>query len=860
VTVQLVEREHVLDALADHLAAATDGDGRIVLLHGEAGVGKTAVLTAFADRAGESVDVLWGWCEPLSTPCPLGPVLDIAEALGTPLSAQVAASIGVAEACRAVMDTLRAGPKVVFFEDLHWADAATLDLTAMLARRIRQVPTLLAVTYRDDEIGPMHPLRSMLGYMAGLPAVHRYSIEPLSRDGVARLARGLLPVDELYRVTSGNPFFITEVLAGSGEGIPGTVAASVSGRLARVSQLARRAAGAVSVLGPHATPDLVNALIEGAEDSLGELLGAGILTATDTCVRFRHELARLAVLEAISGIDRATLHARALQVLCTDPHHTDHPALLAHHAEAAGDAAAVVRYAPRAAVRAAHLGAHREAAAQFERTLRFDHLLSPEQRVGLLEGLAHVRMHTRFTEAVQAMRQALDLRRELCDPVNEGNDLRWLSGLLMPMGECADAWRYGQEALLTLDTLPPCRELAWAHLNLCQLSAYDQRGTRSAEEHAQRAIAIAEQINCPEVSWQAHFHLAAAKYVCGDAQDRAWADMERARSGARQAGLVDTASFLTMQAAWLAAPQRDDLRVAAMVDELEAEVEDREVFGFLLCARSYRALGLLHTGAWDAATDLATSVLDHPGAPPVSRLIPLTVLGLIRIRSGDRHGNALLNEARGSYERSGWTLLVDAARAESAWLVGDNERAVTETERGLDAVTPHTSQWCVGEVARWLRLAGGISPDVRVAEPFTLELTGAWREAAQEWERRGYAYDAALARISGDVPALLAALETFEALGARPAASIARNRLRVLGHRVSSRGPRASTRSNRYGLTNRQAEILRLVAEGLTGPQIAALLHLSHKTVDNHVNAAMAKLGTRSRADAARLLSEQGIH
>jgi DNA-binding CsgD family transcriptional regulator len=858
VTSQLVERDRVLDALSDHLGSAVRGCGRVVLLHGEAGVGKTAVLRAFADQVGDTTEVLWGWCEPLSTPRPLGPVLDVAPGLGSEVRTQVEHGPGgVAEVCRAMMDALRAASKVLVFEDVHWADAATLDLISMLARRIEQVPALLTVSYRDDEIGPAHAIRSMLGYLAGLRAVHRYAIEPLTRDGVARLARDRIPIDDLYRVTGGNPFFVTEVLAAGGKGIPDTVADSVAGRLARVSPAARRTAEAVSVIGSPAALHLVHAVVNGTDNGVGELLEAGVLIALDAGVGFRHDLARMAVLDALPTFERVGLHARVLQALRADPGAADDAALLAHHADAAGDGDAVMRYAPAAAERAAALGAHREAAAQYERALRFPGSLPPARQAELLEGLAHARMHTGFTGAVQAMEQALELRRDLGDTLHECNDLRWLSGLFMPMGRCAEAWEAGRRAVRKLETLPPLRELAWAHLNLCQLSAYDQRGTLIAEYHARRAVALGERMGDREVVWQAHFHVAAAQYACGEGgQADPWADMERIRLGAREAGLEDSALFFAMQAAWLAAPQRDHDRVAAMARELEGVAGDRDVQTYLLCTRGYQTLGLLHTGAWEEATELATSVLDHPASPPVTRLLPLTILGLIRARRGDPDGLALLDQARNSFERSGWTLLVDAARAEAAWLASDPRRACAETTCGLAAVTPHTSPWCAGEVARWARVIGTAPPSVRVAEPFALEIAGDWQTAAKEWDQRDCAYDAALARLGGDLPALLTALETFESLGARPAALITRNRLRELGHRIGSRGPRATTRSNRHGLTTRQVEIIELVAEGLTGPQIAARLHLSPKTVDHHVNAAMIKLGAHSRTEAARLLTE----
>jgi DNA-binding CsgD family transcriptional regulator len=172
--------------------------------------------------------------------------------------------------------------------------------------------------------------------------------------------------------------------------------------------------------------------------------------------------------------------------------------------------------------------------------------------------------------------------------------------------------------------------------------------------------------------------------------------------------------------------------------------------------------------------------------------------------------------------------------------------------RGLAAATADSDPWSVGALARWARLAGGRPPVGRAAGPFALELAGDWRAAARAWEALGCRYDAALARLAGDAAAVGQAVEVFQSLGARPAAARARQRLRHLGVHYGTRGPRAATRANPHGLTARQLEILQLVADGLTGHAIATRLHLSPKTVDHHVTAALTTLGVHSRADAVR--------
>lgn len=160
----------------------------------------------------------------------------------------------------------------------------------------------------------------------------------------------------------------------------------------------------------------------------------------------------------------------------------------------------------------------------------------------------------------------------------------------------------------------------------------------------------------------------------------------------------------------------------------------------------------------------------------------------------------------------------------------------------------------VGELAVWRVRAGVLGdPPPRCLRPYALELAGDHRGAAAEWARLGAPYDRALALIGADAPdAPLEALALLDELGAVPVAGRVRARLRALGARRIPRGPRPSTRANPAGLSSREVEVLDLVAQGLSNPEIAERLFLSARTVEHHVAAARRKLGAGSRREAAR--------
>ena len=252
---ELLERSQHLSALGASLAeVASRHRGRLVLVSGEAGVGKTALVRRFCDVQGGSARVLWGNCEALFTPRPLGPLFDIAETTAGELEELVASGGKVHEVVAALARELgRQAPTVIVLEDIHQADGATLDVVRLLGRKVGTIPALIVATYREDDLAGAHPLRIVLGELAAASDVERLGIEPLSPAAVADLAQSHeLDPDELFRKTAGNPFFVTEVLGAEADEIPHTVRDVVLARAARLSSPARRLLEAVAALPPRA--------------------------------------------------------------------------------------------------------------------------------------------------------------------------------------------------------------------------------------------------------------------------------------------------------------------------------------------------------------------------------------------------------------------------------------------------------------------------------------------------------------------------------------------------------------------------------------------------------------------------------
>jgi predicted ATPase len=238
----LLERDQFLYALDESLRHAAAGHGQLALVSGEAGIGKTSLVEHFIERCPPGTRTLWGACETLFTPRPLGPLYDIAQQTQSPLRAALEGQANRATLFAAVMDELtgRPAPTVVVLEDLHWADEVTLDLVKFLAHRIHRTTALLIVTYRDEEPGRGHPLRLVLG---DLPArsVTRLQLPLLSEAAVTTLAQqAARSGTDLYRATSGNPFFLSALLASDAPGVPTSVSDAVLTQVARRAPEAQR--------------------------------------------------------------------------------------------------------------------------------------------------------------------------------------------------------------------------------------------------------------------------------------------------------------------------------------------------------------------------------------------------------------------------------------------------------------------------------------------------------------------------------------------------------------------------------------------------------------------------------------------
>jgi DNA-binding CsgD family transcriptional regulator/tetratricopeptide (TPR) repeat protein len=900
--ITLLERDTALDELHQALSRTRNGQGQTVLLAGAPGIGKSSLVEGFvqcvraatlsqgpqgmAAKTGQGLQVLWGGCEALSTPRPLGPLYDMA----AQSPAALAQALQDTPQAAAILDALQSlllqshQPTLLVFEDLHWADHATLDVVQLLGRRVARLPALLVLTYRDE---PGHNGSNLQRCLAALPpaSTSRIVLQPLSPAAVATLAaHDQRTPEHLFELTQGNPFYLSEVLAFPNVLVPTSVHEAVLTHVHALPEMARRVCELVSVVPGTAafaaSVDLLGHLFSKGKalqraDALDACIHAGVLLQDDTGLRFRHELARLAVEETLLPQRKRALHAAVLELLLQQPHMSN--ARLVHHAAQAGLADMVLALAPKAAQDATRHGAHSEALAHFAAALPYLAQALPALQAHILEGWATAACATTGpdAQAVQAMERAIALWRAECNTQRLAGALQQLADMFHALWQIPAALRCVEEAIDLLKTSRLHVRAASAVL----VEAYNQRAhfymeasqTEQALTWGDRAMALARQLH-PGVSAAGEAHALA---ITGAALLRAGVDEGATRLRTSLAQQTDASPLKPQITAYLHLAE-SSLRhyqlasAEAVCAEALARFRDSGYTQhYFLGLQAHLALV---RGRYAEAMARADVVLSRLHGPLTVMQWPLLLAaGLARSRSGTPGGLDLLQQC---YAMSlgfspHYLLPAGVALAEAQLLHGDLPAAQATLlqcwqQRGFE-----NSPWLIGAVRTGAYRLGVALPnadqvaDAAVAKPFALELAGDHANAAAYWAAAGAPYEQAynLMHCTGggsangangvngesSVEAVQQAISVWASIGAHPAESRARAEARQRGLRGIRRGPYSAARSNPMGLSARELQILHLLSEGHSNAHIAQQLTRSERTIEHHVSRMLAKVGAPHR-------------
>lgn len=828
----LLERDRHLERLDALLAGAAAGHGRIVLLSGEAGAGKTALLGAFIERS-PGVRVLRSFCEDLGIPDALGPLYDLARDAGRVLARnQGQPQISLFSDALSMLSE-GDGATVAVIEDLHWADDATVDFVRYLGRRIEHTRLLLVLTARTESAVGQRRLRRAL---ADVPAalVTRLEVPLLSETAVETLA-GQTGVDAraVYRATSGDALFVTELLkAGPAQELPGSLREAILARIERLPQAARAALDAVSVFPRQADADVLGELVA-QRGALDVAVDAGMIERAGESYSFRHEITRRVVEAELPEFRRRELNAGVLAAL---RNRVGIPiARLAHHAQEAGEVDAIAELSPAAGFWASSVGAHHQAARHFQAALQ----AAPGQP-DLLQALAiECHMIGRLDDALAAESEALALHRGAGRTAEEGASLRWLSRFSYLAGRRNDAERFGHEAVGVLERLPPSGDLATAYANLSQLEMLADH-ERGALDWGGRARDLAEALGRQDI-------VCVVLNNMGTAQR--WRDLGTTRT------LLRDSLALALANNWQEHAARAYANLGSAEIELHAIDEgiatlttgvaycaERDLDTLRLYMKGWLARAHLMRGEWDLAQDEASSVLGDELATSLARFQACETIARLRLRRGDPAVTEPLAELEAflAAGREFQRLMPYATlMAERAWLTSKRaEQAVALLDEAR-ALSPAPN--ANAEIDFWSAVLSGRALD--------------WPQVTGERAEIGMPFEDAVALLHGNDGSARIALARFDQLGA---AAVLEHGRRVLGER-GLRGPRRTTLAHGAGLTVREADVLRLLGDGLSNKSIAGALGISPKTVDHHVSAVIGKMGADSRSHAVALALRQGL-
>lgn len=821
-------------------------------------------------------------------------------------------------AFRALRELLVAfGPTVLVLEDLHWADEATIELLAFLGARIPPELSLV-LTYRHEELDPLSSLFELVCRPPAGTRVVRIPLHPLSWKEVGQLVCALLGTksvsDEfaiyLHERTSGLPFAVEEVLRLLRERedvvveggrwtrraldqleVPAAIRDSIAKRIERISEDGRRVVRASAVLASPAEQALLARVADLPEERAGggiaEALGLVILDEdAEGRFAFRHALARQATLEAILGPERRKLHLRAARILeRVEPS----PARIAHHYREAGRTGPWREWAERAADVASSRGDHTEAARQLRAVLLSEGLDRADQariarKLGdaALHGLAHAK-------SIELVRRTID---EVPMPDVIRGELRFSLGrMLMQAGHAAEGFGEIERAVPELRDRPLLAARAMSSL------AYPFLRHGHLRQHLlwlDRALQAARASPDPVVSTILAVDRATVYSAIGDV--RTW---EALAEIPHDAPTVEQRQHLVrarLNVAWSAMFLGYHGRAHALLAEGRRLAKR---FGYTRWDLALDTSALLldwFAGRWDGLSARAEELVAATEDFPVAGLDAQLVLAMLSLATGQPAAEARLAGLHDLGLETGFLPGMTTASGGIAWLRlsrGDATGAANQTAAALDVIR-HKGIWTwatnLAPAAVAAAAAAALDPSSIVDEfrrglvdrdspagtaalaecrAISLDAEGEaaravslWRRAERAWSQISRPHDAArasegLGRVlakSGHpegAQRLRAALEAFRDLGATWDAARVRRTMREHGVPVVSRRGRRG-----YGdrLSPREEEVARLAAEGRTNREIAEILFLSPRTVEEHVAKALRKLRIGSRRDLAERL------
>jgi len=844
---ELIERAGFLAALHTKFETIKIAEGHCLLLSGEAGIGKTSLVRAFRNEIKNDCKILQGTCDALFTPRPLAPLYDIAWQMQSDVMDRIKDKRDRTALFTSLLQELNAQkePVVLIFEDIHWADEATLDFIKFLARRINQVHCLFILTYRDNEIHSGHPLRNVFGQLSR-DTFTRLQLSALSKEAVEIMAaeKGYSG-ESVYSITGGNPFYVTEILASYSSGVPDNVKDSILSVYNRQDEKTKEVWKLLSALPTGFETKYLLQVNPACVEAIELCLESGILLHDQGQISFKHELYRRTIESSLSPLLRVALNKKILDQFLKDFEQNQEIERIIHHAKNANEYELVVHYALIAAKTAACIGAHNEAAKLYFSAIEYYQGNDKSKLHELYEGYAYeCYLINKHKDAIIYMNRSLKLWEGEDDKERASDCMRSLSRLGWVDGNRKQAETFANQAIELLKDQPDSKAKAMAYSNLSQLTMIYNQYPESVY-WGEKAILIAKKLGDEEILSHALNNVGTVKMRMAPSKQQGLGLLQQSLEIALRNSFHEHAARAYSNLGCNGILLKDYSFAKTTLETGLRYCEEKDMDSWANYMLGHMARLKLETGCWTEACNIAENLINNTNQGTIFKVGAMAIVATIKMRRGDADVLPILMDAKtkalGTMELQR-IIPVLAALLEYEWITGkvlaeDNtiDFTITMLEQAGDIDMDN-------EFAYWLiKARKNYKPFHKSHNDYNL---------ATKWEKSGCPYEQALALFEGDEADKRKAICMVQELGATAVYEKLKMEMRASGIKSIPRGIRETTRANVARLTEREVDVLKLLKEGMQNKEIADRLFISAKTVDNHITSILFKLDVNSRVKA----------
>ena len=860
----LIEREGLLASLQKHFEDISDGEGHCVFINGEAGIGKTALVKAFCKKQSDESSIYQGACDALFTPRPLAPLYDILWQVSkkrwpaSPLSEERSALF--ADFFQEL--SAKKGKLLIVFEDIHWADEGTLDFIRFFARRIYQLPCLFILTYRDNEIHSMHPLRNVLGQLPP-DSFTKLVVTPLSKQAVVEMAtHKSYSGEDVYSISGGNPFYVNEILASYSPGVPDNIKDSILSVFERQKEGTKNAWQIWSVMPEGLEVDRL-AKIKASGESIDHCFAISVLIVENGKVVFKHELYRRTIEESLTPFRRMELNKMMLELFLDSFEEKGEIERILHYAKNANEKKLVVKYAPEAAAKASSIGAHKEASKLYLTAIEYFEGNDINQLAKFYKAYAYeCYLSNQIQEAINFTEKVLNNSRENSEIEKTGDSLLFLSRLWWFNGNRMNAENFAGQAIELLKDQPASITKAMVFSNMSQLKMLSNEPAECML-WGEKAIAMAKELDNEDILCHALNNVGSVQMFIHSSEQNGIAMLQQSLEIALKNSYHEHAARAYTNLASGLVKIKSYAFASKTLDDGIHYCEERDLNSWTFYMLSWKARLNLETGHWEEACSIADNLLKNENQPAIIKITALIVVAKIIMRKEDKDVLALLLEAK---TRSFKTMELQrvipsmVALLEYEWLTGKTIIEQDDIEQTTVLIKQTGTDLEKNEFAFWMKKAGRhFVGGKEIAEAYDTYSVAKALKAASFWEKTGCLYEQALVLFEGKEDDKRKAIKIVQDLGAIAVYEKMKREMRNSGIKNIPRGIRKSTRSNAALLTYREMDVLRLIKEDLQNKEIAAQLYISAKTVDHHISSILFKLDASSRSKAVSEAIRAGI-